>query len=586
MSVHPTFFVVRAWWLTAAALLCSGAMAYWNSFEGGFVDPDDYIAVRDNPYIRRLWPLTHAMSVPLWGTQAPVSPRPVLSLTFAVNYALLGPEPWGYHLVNLMIHLGAGLLLYGVIWRTLESEVIPEYIRFRGLSLAGIIAVLWLVHPVQTESVTYIVQRSESLAGLLMLAALYCAIRGHASQRAGRWYFGAVLACVVGVGVKQHVAVMPVLILVHDAVFHQESYRGALRQHWPLYVGMAVSWVVLGVLQWCARGEVLRDAEMIPPWRWALTQPEVIVHYLRLSLIPRPLVFQYYWPLAQSVWAVWPALVAMIILVGTTVWGVVKRRWWGFVGAWFFLILAPTSSIISLSPACVCREHRLYLPVAAVVTLMVMGIYWLARYADAYCYMVDGWRIIPATVIGALMLTYIGLTVERNYDYRSELRIKLDSVQKRPQNWFASYQVAELARRAGDHVNATNYYLRSLALQPTNVPGWYYMGVSQAELGNYAGALTSFYTGARLAPESTPFELRIAGVYLASGATNAARHAYQRVLERDASNQIAQFHLAQLPEAVEEPARAVQRPSRRSSLRPRKVRPWERADRRREVMHR
>lgn len=586
MSIHPTFFVVRAWWLTAAALVCAGTVAYWNSFAGGFVDPDDYIAVRDNPYIRRLWPLTHAMSVPLWGTQAPVSPRPVLSLTFAVNYALLGPEPWGYHLVNLMIHIGAGVLLYGVVWRTLGSEVTPEHVRFRALSLGGIIAVLWLVHPVQTESVTYIVQRSESLAGLLMLLALYCAIRGHASERAGWWYAGAALACVAGVGVKQHVAVMPVLILVHDAVFNQERYWDVLRRHWRLYAGLAVSWVVLGVLQWSARGEVLRDAEMIAPWRWALTQPEVIVHYLRLSLIPRPLVFQYYWPLAQSVRAVWPALVAMLILVGATVWGVVKRRWWGFVGAWFFSILAPTSSIISLSPACVCREHRLYLPVAAVVTLMVLGIYWLARYAEAHCSTVSGWRIIRMAVIGALMLTYIGLTVERNYDYQSELRIKLDSVQKRPQNWFASYQVAELARRAGDHETATNYYLRSLAWQPTNVPGWYYLGVSQAGLGNYEGALTSLYTGARLAPESTSFELRIARVYLASGATNAARRTYQRVLERDASNQIAQFHLAHLPEVVEEPTRPAQRPPRRSSVRPRKALPWERARGRREAMNR
>jgi hypothetical protein len=554
MSTTPTLGVVRAWWLTAAALVCAGTLAYWNSFEGGFVDPDDYIAVRDNPHIRVLWPLRHALSLPLWGTQAPVSPRPVLSLSFALNYALLGPAPWGYHLVNLVIHLAAGILLFGVVRRTLASKVVPQHLRLRALPLAGAIAVLWLVHPLQTESVTYIVQRSESLAGLLMLAALYCAICGHTSARRGWWYAGAVLACVLGVGVKQHAAVMPVLILLHDAVFNDQRYRDALKQHWPLYAGLTSSWLVVAGLQWCARGEVIRDAATISPWRWALTQPEVILHYLRLCILPRPLVFQYYWPVAQSLRTVVLPVLLVGSLLATVLWAAARRRWYGFVGMWFFLILAPTSSIVPLSPACLCREHRLYLPLAAVLTLVVLGIDWAARRAAEYWRATVGWHIIPAAGVGALLLIYIGLTIERNGDYRSEVRIKLDSAYKRPQNWFAFSQAGDLLRMAGDLAAATGCYVRSLALQPTNVPAWYHLGVALAELGCYADALSNLHAGARMAPDSTSFDLRIAHVYLASGATNAARATYLRLLERDRSNQIARFHLARLPAAAPEPA--------------------------------
>ena len=143
----------------------AGLAAYANSFSGSFVF-DDADSIAENPTIRRLWPPGAALSPP--GGGITVSGRPFLNLTLACNYALGGTNVSGYHAANLAIHVLAGLVLFGIARRTLRSNPV----------LAFAIALIWTVHPLQTESVTYIVQRAESLMGLFYLLTLYCFIRG------------------------------------------------------------------------------------------------------------------------------------------------------------------------------------------------------------------------------------------------------------------------------------------------------------------------------------------------------------------------------------------------------------------------
>jgi len=163
-------------------LILAGVVAYWNSFDGMFVF-DDFDSIQNNPHIEALWPLSEAMSLPLWNSATTIDGRPLLSLTFALNQRLLGPEPWGYHLVNLLIHIGAGLLLFGVVRRTLDLPQFRERYAGSGRWLALATAAIWLVHPLHTESVTYIVQRAESLMGMLFLLTLYASLRGLEGMR-------------------------------------------------------------------------------------------------------------------------------------------------------------------------------------------------------------------------------------------------------------------------------------------------------------------------------------------------------------------------------------------------------------------
>ena len=166
----------------AGLIVVAAVIAYANSFRVPLL-LDDVLAVKQNASIRHLWPLTAVFRTPEYsGT----SGRPLLNLSFALNYAVGGQKVWGYHAVNFVLLLLSGLTLMGIVRRALLSARFNS--RYTGSAdlLAAIIAALWTVHPLLTESVTYISERAEVLMGLFYLLTLYCFIRWSAtSGRAG-----------------------------------------------------------------------------------------------------------------------------------------------------------------------------------------------------------------------------------------------------------------------------------------------------------------------------------------------------------------------------------------------------------------
>ena len=174
----------RATILAAGIIILAGVAAYSNSLSGPFIF-DDHPAIVDNPTIRRLLPIWKPLCPP--GTGISVSGRPVLNLSLALDFAVSGFHVRGYHVTNLAIHLVAALLLFGIVRRTVckFSEQLPELAASKtAVFIALAVALLWAVHPLQTESVTYIVQRAESLMGLFYLLTLYCFLHGADSKRA------------------------------------------------------------------------------------------------------------------------------------------------------------------------------------------------------------------------------------------------------------------------------------------------------------------------------------------------------------------------------------------------------------------
>ena len=166
--------------LAASLIVAATVAAYSNSFTGPMTF-DDGKSIEDNPTIRRLWPLWRPLCPPAHGET--VTDRPLLNLSLAVNYACGGLDVWGYHAANLAIHLGSALLLFGVVRRTLRLPAMRNRWGESATAVALAVTLLWAVHPLQTESVTYIVQRAESLVGLLYLLVLYALIRGAAPGR-------------------------------------------------------------------------------------------------------------------------------------------------------------------------------------------------------------------------------------------------------------------------------------------------------------------------------------------------------------------------------------------------------------------
>jgi len=227
----------------AAGIVLATATVYAGTLAAPLIY-DDRVWITGNPSIRRLG----SVAAVLWPGEAAVRGRPVLSLSLALSHALSGEAPWGYHLANLAIHVLAALALFGIVARTLAF--LPE--RFPAardrILFAFAVALLWAVHPLQTESVTYASQRSESLMGLLYLLTLYAFIRGAQAPERGAWLLLSVAACALGMATKEVMATAPLIVLAYDRTFVAGSLRGALRQRRGFYAGLASTWLVLALL--------------------------------------------------------------------------------------------------------------------------------------------------------------------------------------------------------------------------------------------------------------------------------------------------------------------------------------------------
>ena len=153
------------------------------------------------------------------GTTMAGSSRPVVQLSLAFNYALGGLNVWGYHAFNFVIHVLAGLTLFAILRRMFESERLRMRYGQSAPWLAGLIALIWLVHPLQTESVTYVIQRAESMMGLFFLLTMYAGIRGASSARPAAWFVAAIIACALGMASKESMVVAgPILIVLGPAI--------------------------------------------------------------------------------------------------------------------------------------------------------------------------------------------------------------------------------------------------------------------------------------------------------------------------------------------------------------------------------
>jgi Flp pilus assembly protein TadD len=427
----------------AALLVLAVIAAYANSFLGPFLF-DDVNSIVENPSIRQLWSWRVLSPPPDAITMAS---RPVVNLSLAINYALGGLNVWDYHAANLAIHIVAALALLGIVRRTLLLPALAGRLGGASTGLALAVALLWALHPLQTESVTYIVQRAESLVGLFYLLTLYCVLRGVASSRRAFWYVAATAACALGMASKEVMVSAPLVVLLFDRIFVSGSFAKALRIRRRLYLGLSATWAILAWLVYIARvvpAEGVFNVGMTS-WQYARTQFYYIIHYLRLALWPSPLVLDYGVTVATSATQIVPYAIVVVLLLAVTAMALVRRPKLGFLGIWFFAILAPTSSFVPLAGQ-VAAERRMYLPLAAVIALTVLAAYAglaqgrrrLARQADSAPGRTPAWlRATAWTTVLAAATALGAATWQRNQSYRSALSILADTVEKCPSNFRA-----------------------------------------------------------------------------------------------------------------------------------------------------
>jgi len=508
----------RAIWLAGAGLVLAAAAAYHNSLGGPFVF-DDVPAILENPSIRQLWPLGPVLAPALVGGLT-VSGRPLVNLSLALNHTLGGEAVVGYHLVNLIIHALAGLALFGVVRRT--------WARFQpaeALPAAFCVALLWLLHPLQTAAVTYIVQRAESLVALCYLLTLYGFIRMVEKPEAGSrkpktrlWATISIVSCLAGMASKEVMVTAPLLVLLYDRTFAAGTFREAWRQRWRFYLTLAGTWLLLAwlVAGTAGRGGTAGFGTTVGPWSYLLTQCQAIVHYLRLSVWPQPLVFDYGTGTVSRLGEVWPQALLLVTLAAGTLLALVRRPVWGFVGAWFFLILAPSSSIVPVASQTM-AEHRMYLPLAAVLALVVAGLQArLGRRSVIVC--------------GLIAAVFVGLTLRRNTDYRSEVGLWTDTVAKQPANGRAHNNLGKAVYASGRPEEALPHYVEAIRLQPAVPEPHYNLGLALARLNRPAEAMSRYEEALRLQPSYPEAHNNLGNVLLAAGRLDEAGVHYEEAV--------------------------------------------------------
>ena len=487
--------------LAGVIIIAAGLLVYCNSFGGTFVF-DDGGSIVENPNIRQLWPIWDVFDAQPGQT---VAGRPVLSFSLAVNYRISTLNVWSYHLFNLTIHILTGLLLFGIVRRTLLSEGLQERFGQASTSLALICSLVWLVHPLQTGSVTYIVQRAESMMGMFYLLSLYCAIRGFSSPNSRRWYAAAITACALGVGTKEVAATIPLMILLYDRIFVTRSFKETLARRWGFYVGLGCTWVLVGALAWFAPrgGSVGFDDPNLTSWVYAMTQCKIIVsHYLKLIFWPVGLTLDYGWPIAKNFTEIAPYAVVLGGLLAGTVLAIWRRPRLGFLGVWFFVILAPSSSFLPILTE-IAAEHRMYLPLAAVVVAVVLGIYSLGKHLLARSVNLGQQRGKLAARLGyglaGLVVVLLGLgSAGRNDVYQNSFSIWDNTLANRPNNYRAYNNRGLAYRDQGNHDQALRDFTTSIGLKPTYAKAHNNRALEHSDNGDHELAMRDFNEAIRL----------------------------------------------------------------------------------------
>lgn len=475
-------------WLGAAVIILAGFGVYWPSLQAPFVF-DDIPGVTQNRSIRDLSDIGRVLLPPAEG--AGVDSRPIVNLSLAVNYAISGQDVRGYRLTNIAIHVLGALALFGLVRRTLARLEMPDRLRRAALPAGFCVALLWTVHPLQTETVISIIQRTEAIVSLWYLTTLYCFLRAVEPNGHRLWLWAAWGACLLGMASKEVMVSAPLMLFLFDRSFAAGSFREAWRLRGRWHLAFASTWLLLVALVLHSggdRGGTTGFGQGVSPWTYLLTQSRALAIYLKLSFWPHPLIVDYGAWLAPGLREVlWESLL-IVSLLGLAIWAAVRRPALGFVGLCFFAVLAPSSSFYPLISQTI-AEHRMHLPLAAVLVLVVLALF----------------RLPTRPVLAGCLLMALAAgwgTVQRGADYASELTLWTDNVAKTPSNPWARFSLALVHNREGRLAEAELECRAVIALLPTHAGAHFTLGQIRERQGRLEEAVACFRQTQELMPKS------------------------------------------------------------------------------------
>ena len=560
-------------------ILLVGLVLYLPTLHAPFIF-DDYPCIRENPAIRNFDYFFDFDKVRALNIDSDIKNnfalRPVVYLTFALNYAFGGLNVFGFHLVNMAIHLINAVLVYLLAAVTLQRAPLRDSSGRETLPLSALlpllIALLFVAHPLQTQAVTYITQRFTSLATLFYFAALLLYIRARTAQSSlvrQSCYALALLVTLLAMKTKAISFTLPVSMLLYDLFFLPGKTRERLLWLFPFFLTLVV---IPGTLIWLVATDGVEDPRwkidqslnlvnfaQVSRWDYLKTQFGVIVTYLRMFFVPVGQSIDHDYRLAQSFFA--PKTLGSFLFLLSLFGGAIAlaqrsfkspersaERLIAFGILWFFVTIAMSSSIIPIDDLLV--EYRVYLP--------SFGFFLAVTVAAATA--VER-AIIPHRIffVGALLsVVLLGTaTFARNDLYRDEIRLLQDVVAKSPGKLRPVLGLAEAYLTNNRYAEAIAGFTQVLQITPNDVNTMVSLGYALHASGNIDEAIREFERVLALAPENSYVHGNLAFAFQDKGMVVEAEKEYRRALELDPHFGAARDALARLYDEQGRTAEAI-----------------------------
>jgi len=567
--------LTRSSWIAVTAILAATLVAFAPALRAPF-EFDDVASIPNNPTIQHVFPLSTPLHPP---PRAAVSGRPASNVSLAVDHAVsdaLGLVDRGggapdssstvvYHATNLLLHLFCGLLLFGIVRRTLSLASLSGWVNANAESIGLVSMALWLVHPIQTEAVDYVVQRTELLVSACYLGTLYASIRAWDAatpRRRGGWLLAGVVACAIGMASKEVMATAPFVVAAYDRVFRVSSWRelASDRARRWFYGGLVATLVLLGILiAGGGRADSVGFGLGLPWYRYLYSQGWAIAHYLQLLVWPRDLRFDYGFQPVRGVGGLVGGCVVLAIAAGLLLFAWRGKRWWlAFLVLWFFALLAPSSSVVPINTE-IAAERRVYLASAAVI----VGIAVAAAYALRHRRRL----FLGGSAVVAGMLVVVASRRSRLYAKPESLW--RDAVVKAPDNPraydnLASVIYASDRRRVGE---ADSLWTRSIAIDSMYMTAWSNLAQIRMDAGRVPEARALLEHALRINPDYVDATRRLGGLLARQGDSTSIPYLERMASSTEATDELF-VTLAQAYADANRPADAMTALRRALTLNP------------------
>jgi protein O-mannosyl-transferase len=534
--------------LACAAASLLGGLVYLNALHNPFIYDDHHMVV-DNSSLPHLFDLRRLVLYD--------ATRPIVNFSYAIDRAVWGPSPFGFHLTNVLLHMANVALLFVLVQRLAADRRRRKPATAPDPQVVALTAaVLFAVHPMMTEAVGYISGRSEVLCGTFFLGAFLYA-RGWMIDGRKSWWLLTVAFWVAAIASKEIGGILPFVLLAYDRILlggtDEERRRRLLKLHLPL---MAVA-LVAGIVRLGVVALIEHPGGAIVHWQYGLVELEVAWRYVLLFVMPgSQSIFHEVAPI-HHVYE-FRALFA-ILTVGVMVmcaWR--ERKAVGLISlgiTWFLLLLVPSAVLVMLDLGEPMVEHRVYLASCGLFLAAgsAMGRVWASLERPKARH-----RALTLAVLA--VMAFGGATLVRNAVWARPVTLWLEAVDKAPDHWRARLMLGEALQDEGRCADAIVQYKIAIKLRPREPFGYMKEGICLAQVGRLDEATAAFHELQKIDPRSAVASVGLGAVAMLAGRPDRARQLFLDTIHDDPRNVAARQSLAVLEETVAaNPAEALRR---------------------------